>query len=269
MKIGDIKFGESKKNIMIEKIIEEMKEGGKILSEYEENMILNIIKLSNISVRDIMVPRVDLHSIDIKASIEEVVAMIQEKGISRIPVFDEEYDNVLGILHAKDLMKYVFNKEQFVINEILREPYFVPEIKPINDLLVEFRENKIHLSIVVDEYGGISGIVCLEDIIERIVGDIKDEFDKEGSNIIQIDEKSYLVNGRINIDDLNEAIGTNFDEDDVDTVGGLIYMILGRIPKQNEVVRYHNYIFTIAAISGRKIKLVRIEKEIDSVQVTK
>lgn len=259
MKITDIKFWDSKKNHLADRIEEEIKENGKEISLYEENMIVNIVKLSNISVKDIMVPRVDLQAVDINATVDEIIKKIHEKGVSRLPVFDEDYSNVIGILHAKDMIRYGYHNSEFNIKSILREPYFVPEIKPINDLLIELRENKIHLSIVVDEYGSISGIVCLEDIIERIVGDIKDEFDKEGSSIIQVGEKSYIVNARINIDDLNDSIGTDFDEEDIDTLGGLIYMILGRIPKQSEVISYKNYLFTIENISGRKIKSVRID----------
>ena len=150
----------------------------KKITDYDKKMIINIIQLSDITVKGIMVPRVDVISIDSNRNIKEIIKIVADKGHSRLPVYDKNIDNIIGILHTKDLLKF-FNKDtNFDIHKIIRLPLFVPESKMINDLLSELRENKNHLAIVVDEYGGMAGIVCLEDIIEKIVGEIQDEFNQ-------------------------------------------------------------------------------------------
>ncbi|MCK4795822.1 MAG: HlyC/CorC family transporter [Spirochaetes bacterium] len=222
-------------------------------------MIVNIIRLSNISVKEIIVPRVDVVSIDSKSEIDDIIKIVDEKGHSRLPVFNENIDNIVGILHSKDLLKYFTRKSDFKISKIMRSPLFIPESKMINDLLVELREKKNHLAIVVDEYGGMSGIVCLEDIIEKIVGEIQDEFDDEVEDVIQLEENTFLINARITIEELNEKLGTDFHEEEIDTLGGLIFMIFGKIPIKNEKIKYNNYIFTVEAISGRTIKTIKMQ----------
>lgn len=229
------------------------------INEYEKKMILNIVELSEIYVREIMVPRVDVISIDINSSIEEILKIVADNGISRLPVYDENIDNIVGILHAKDLLNYIRDKNNFSLSKIIRQPYFVPEYKTINELLVELREKRIHLAIVVDEYGGMAGIVCLEDIIERIVGEIQDEFDDETDEIIKIDENKYVINARINIDELNERLSLNIETDKADSLSGFLYMLFGKIPSVNEKIEYKNYVFTIESIIKRKIKKVLLE----------
>ena len=185
--------------------------------------------------------------------------IVNEKGYSRLPVYDKNIDNIIGILHTKDIFKY-FNKESyFDIQKLIRVPIFVPESKMINDLLLELREKKNHLAIVVDEYGGMAGIVCLEDRIEKIVGEIQDEFDDEVDDIQKIDENIYLVNPRISLEELNKRLNTDFNEEEIDTLGGVIFMLFGKIPTKNEKIHYKNYILTVESISARKIKSVKIE----------
>lgn len=229
------------------------------INDYEKKMILNIVELSEIYVREIMVPRVDVISIDINSNIDEILKIVTENGISRLPVYNENIDNIIGILHVKDLLNYVKKRDNFNLLEIIRTPYFIPEYKTINELLIELREKRIHLAIVVDEYGGMAGIVCLEDIIERIVGEIQDEFDDESEDIIRIDENKYIINARISINDLNDKLSLNIDTEKTDSLSGFLYMLFGKIPSINEKIEYENCIFTIESIVKRKIKRVLLE----------
>ena len=229
------------------------------IEPYEKNMILNIIRYMDATVKEIIVPRVDVVSVPLNAQIDEIIKLLDDNGISRLPVYDGTPDNVVGILHVKDILKYFRKKEDFELSSIIRPPLFVPESKKINDLLVELREKKTHLAIVVDEYGGMSGLLALEDIIEKIVGNIQDEFDKESEPIVKIGENTYMVNPRINIWELNDEIGTDINEEDIDTLGGLIFMLSGNIPKKNDKIKYKNYLFTVENIDDRKLKKIKIE----------
>lgn len=251
-----IKKQNKRKSSILQNIIKEYEDK---INEYEKKMILNIIKLSEIYVREIMVPRVDVIAIDINSSLEEVFKIVVENSTSRLPVYDDNIDNIIGILHTKDLLNYITNKDTFNLSKIIRTPYFVPEYKTINELLVELREKRIHLAIVVDEYGCMAGIVCLEDIIEKIVGEIRDEFDDEGEKIISIAENKYIIDARINIDELNEKLNIDLPSEQTDTLGGLLYMLIGKIPSINEKIDYKNYTFTIESILKRKIKKILLE----------
>jgi magnesium and cobalt transporter len=235
------------------------KENEDKLSENDRKMILNILELKDITAKEIMVPRVDVISISVKMELSEIIKIVDLEGRSRLPVYDENIDNILGILHTKDLFKYYAKKQVFDLSKILREPFFIPESKCINELLTELIEKKNHLAIVVDEYGGMSGIVSFEDIIERIVGEIQDEFDKESEELLKLSDGKYIAEGRINLDELNRKIGSNFNEENIDTLGGLLFMIFGKIPVKNDKIQYKNYLFTIESISVRKIKKVKIE----------
>jgi magnesium and cobalt transporter len=229
------------------------------ISENDQKMIRNIINLSEISVREVMVPRIDVIMIDNASEFEEILELVSSKGHSRLPVFGENEDNILGILHSKDLLHCMLKPDTFELARIIRKPLFIPESKIINELLVEMREKKIHMAIVVNEYGGVSGIVCLEDIIEKIVGEIQDEFDNEVEPIVKISENRYIINARVTLEEVNEALGTDFQEEEVDTLGGLIYLIFSKIPVKNEKMQYKNFIFTINSITGRRIRNIEME----------
>lgn len=232
------------------------------IEETYKKIIINLLKIKNMTVKEIFIPRIDVISIDIKSDYNEIVKIISEKGFSRLPVYDKTIDNIVGILHSKELLKHSLNpEERFEISKLLRTPLFVPESKLVIDLLHEFREKKTHMAIVVDEYGGMSGIICLEDIIEQIVGDIQDEFDNESEDIQKISENCYLLNARIPIKELNEKFNLDFNEEEFETLGGAIYMLFGKIPTVNEKVKYKNFIFTIESIQERKIKLIKMEIE--------
>lgn len=228
------------------------------INAYDKKMILNIIHISEISVKEVMVPRIDVISIDKQSDISEILKIVGDKGHSRLPVCDENIDNIVGVLHSKDLLKYFAKKSEFDLSKIIRTPIFVPESKIIDELLVEMREQKAHLAIVVDEYGGTSGIIFLEDIIEKIVGNIQDEFDNEVDDIVSIGENQFLINARIPLEELNKKLELEIDEEDVETLGGLLYMLFSKIPVKNEKITYKNYIFTINTISKRQIKNVKL-----------
>lgn len=221
-------------------------------------MMLNILRLRKIEAKEIMIPRVDLNWVDINTTIEEAAAKVVSCGESRLPVFDEKHENIIGIVHAKALLRVLSQKSGESLKNILLTPYFVPEVKSVDTLLVEMRQNKVHLAVVIDEYGGVSGIIKLDAVIERIVGSIQDEFNKNAEDLVKINENEFIANGRITITDLNEFTGMNILTPDVDTLGGLIFTLLGRVPNDRESIEYGNYLFTIEAISGRKIKKVRI-----------
>jgi CBS domain containing-hemolysin-like protein len=229
------------------------------LTEYDRSMISNILDLKDISAKEIMVPRVDVIGINLGMEMAEVLKIVDQNGRSRLPVYKDNIDNICGILHTKDLFKYAIKKQGFDLSKVLREPFFIPESKNIYELLIELKEKKNHMAIVVDEYGGMSGIVSFEDIIEMIVGEINDEFDKVSEEFVKVADGKYVVEGRMPLEELNEKIGSEFYEDNIDTLGGLIFMIFGKIPVKNEKIEYKNYLFTIESISGRKIKKVKIE----------
>ena len=229
------------------------------ISEYSDKMIRNIISLQDITAKEIMVPRVDVVYLNVQSDIDDIIKIVDAKGRTRLPVYDGNLDNIIGILHVKDLLKYFNRGEKFELAKNLRSAYFIPESKLIGDLLVELREKRIHLAVVVDEYGGMSGIVCMEDIIEKIVGEIQDEFDNETDEVIEIGQGKYLVDSRISVEDLNDRLGLNLPDDEVDTLGGLIYAFFGRIPIKNESIIHDNIKYTINSIAGRKLKRVKME----------
>ena len=221
-------------------------------------MMLNILRLRKIEAKEVMIPRVDLNWVDINTTVEDAAAKVVSCGESRLPVFDEKHENIIGIVHAKALLRVLSQKSGESLKNILLTPYFVPEVKSVDALLVEMRQNKVHLAVVIDEYGGVSGTIKLDAVIERIVGSIQDEFNKKAEDLVKINENEFIANGRITITDLNEFTGMNILTPDVDTLGGLIFTLLGRVPNDHECIEYGNYLFTIEAISGRKIKKVRI-----------
>lgn len=250
----------NKKNKSEEKSLTNLIKNNELnLNDYYKKVITNIIEMSNITVKEIFIPRVDVVSIDIKSNIREIIKIIEEKGHSRLPVYDKSIDNIIGILHSKDLLKSYLDHNNLNLEKLIRPPLFVPESKFIMDLLLEFREKKMHMAIVVDEYGGMSGIVCFEDIIEEFIGDIQDEFDNELEDIQIINDNTFLISSRISVEELNERFNTDFDAEEFDTLGGVIYMLFGKIPAKNDKIQYKNFLFTIESIQGRKIKLIKME----------
>ena len=228
------------------------------LNEEKEDMIRGVVDLSDTSVKEVMIPRIDVDFIPLDMATEELLKRVAESGHSRFPVYVESIDNVVGILYVKDLINSFARKEPINLEKIIRKPFFVPESKRIDGLLREFKRRHVHIAIAVDEYGGISGIVCMEDIIEEIVGDIQDEFDNEGEDIASIGDGLWLCDARVDMDDLAEALHTELPSDEFETLGGFVFDLFGKIPVRYEKVRWKNFDFIVQDMDGHKINTVKI-----------
>ena len=230
----------------------------------EEKILKGIVKFGNINVSAIMCPRVDVTAINIQKGFGEIIPKIVESGYSRIPVYSGSFDNVVGILYAKDVLPYSNNPDSFKWQALMRPPYFVPETKKINELLKEFQIKKIHMAIVIDEYGGTSGIVTLEDILEEIVGEIADEGDEDQPMYRKIDENTYIFAGKVLLNDFYKILNVEGDPfEDVrgesETLAGLILELTGEIPQKDQVIEHSNYRFQIESTDNRRIKEIRVE----------
>jgi len=230
----------------------------KELEEDQRQMIRGVVELSDTTVKEVMVPRTDTIFLSADASKEELLKFISESEHSRFPVYKDTVDNVTGVLHVKDVLKALINDKPFNINTLARKPFFIPVSKHIDDLLRELRRKKVHIAVVVDEYGGVSGIVTMEDIIEEIIGDIQDEFDHETEDVVVISEGIWLCDARVNLEFLAEEINIEFPVDDFDTLGGFVFDLFGRIPTVNEKTEYKDYDFIIQKMDGHKINLIKI-----------
>jgi len=230
----------------------------KDLEEDQREMIRGVVELSGTAVREVMVPRTDTVFISASAPREEALSVILESGHSRFPVCGETVDSVIGILHVKDVLKSLAGAAPFDIAALARRPFFVPETKRIDDLLREFRKKKAQLAVVVDEYGGVSGIACMEDIIEEIVGDIQDEFDDEAEGIMPIEEGIWLCDARVNLEDLARETGLDFPFGDFDTLGGFVFGLFGKIPVRYEKAVHRGAALIVQEMDGHKIKSVKI-----------
>jgi CBS domain containing-hemolysin-like protein len=230
----------------------------KELEEEQQQMIRGIVELSGTTVKEVMVPRTDTVFLSASASREELLACICESGHSRFPVYQDTIDNVTGILHVKDVLKALVNNKPININELARKPIFVPVTKHIDALLRELRRKKVHIAVVVDEYGGVSGIASMEDIIEEIIGDIQDEFDHETEDLVALSEGVWLCDARVNLKLLAEETNMVLPVDDFDTLGGFVFDLFGKIPVKNEKIEYKNYNFIIQEMDGHKINSIKI-----------
>ena len=225
------------------------------------SMIEGVLQVSETQVRDVMIPRSQMDMLDVVESPEKFIPFVIEKAHSRFPVFEDNRDNVIGILLAKDLLRF-YAEEEFNVREMLRPAVFVPESKRLNVLLKEFRANRNHIAIVVDEYGGVSGLVTIEDVIEQIVGDIEDEydFDETEDNILADRSGRYRVKAITEIGDFNEHFKTTFSDEDYDTVGGLVVGRFGRLPKRGESIANEGFTFQVLRADSRKIHSLLVEK---------
>ena len=224
----------------------------------QQEMIQGVVKLSQTTVKEVMLPRIDTVFLSANFSKEDLLSRIVEGGHSRFPVYEETIDKVTGILYAKDVLQCLVQNEEIDIRKLQRKPYFVPETKHIHELLKELRRRKIHIAVAVDEYGGVSGIVCMEDIIEEIIGDIQDEFDNEKEDILDLEEGVWICDARINLEDLADHINKELPVEDFDTLGGFVFDLLGKIPVKNEKVVWQDLEFIIQDMDGRKINSVKI-----------
>jgi len=234
-------------------------EGG--LEAEELKMIDHIYEFSETLTREVMVPRVDMVCADISEGLGEVVRLIEEHGHSRIPVYRESVDNIEGIVYAKDLLiSMQSGEDEISVLSLSRKPYFIPETKKIDELLRDLRRSKVHMAIVVDEYGGTAGLVTLEDLLEEIVGEIQDEYDEEEPEYEQIGTHQFKIDAKMNLDDLNELIDADIPTESVDTIGGFIYDLLGRIPETGEVVQWKEFDFIVEQIDGQRIARLMVQR---------
>ena len=227
----------------------------KIFDEDTQQWLEKIIDFRGLEVRDAMISRAQMDVVKAGDSISRIIAYVVGTTHSRVPVIADDKDNVLGILHAKDLLKYTLNPEQFKLENVLRPAVFVPEGKPLNVLLKEFRDMHNHLAVVVDEYGSISGLVTLEDVIEQILGDIEDEFDEDDSadNIFAVSPDRWRINAVTEIEDVNEFFGTDYSDEEVNTIGGLVIKELGHLPVRGEKAVIGPLQFTVARADNRRL----------------
>ena len=231
-----------------------------VLESDEKEIIDNIFEYSDMRVKDIMIQRMDIVAVDVSATYEEVVEAFGEKQFSRIPVYEDTIDNIVGVLYAKDLFFIPVEKiKQFDIKKYMREPFYTYEFIKISDFFRRMQGDRIHIAIVLDEYGGVAGIITMEDIIESILGDINDEYDpQDEEDIVCIKEGEYLVNGSVRLEDLNEEIGTHFESEDFESIGGFILGILGRIPRTGEIINYESIRFVIEKVDKSRIMKIRL-----------
>jgi CBS domain containing-hemolysin-like protein len=228
------------------------------LNEEKRDMIRGIVDLSDTSVKEVMVPRIDVEFVPIEAGRDELLDRVASSGHSRFPVYKDSIDNVVGVLYAKDLLKHVARGQEIDLASIIRKPFFVPESKRIDSLLREFKRRHVHIAIAIDEYGGVSGIVCMEDIIEEIVGDIQDEFDNEREDILPIGEGVWLCDARVSLDELAETVPGLPTDTDAETLGGFVFDLFGKIPVKYEKASFGGLDFIVQDMDGHRINAVKI-----------
>jgi len=239
-------------------------EGLKSLDEEGKDMVRGIVELSDTTVKEVMIPRIDTVFIAEDADIEESLAKLIESGHSRFPVYHGTIDRVVGIIYVKDLLPFFVRGEGIAIPGILRPVYFVPESMKLDSLLKEMKQRRVHIAVAVDEYGGVSGIISMEDILEEIVGDIQDEFDNESEAITRVGENEWICDARMNLESVNEEIGGEIPTDDFDTLGGFVFDLFGKIPNKQEKTAWKNFSFVIQSVEGHKIRFVKVFKEPES-----
>lgn len=239
-------------------IVESESEEGSI-EEEEKHMIHTIFQFADTTVREVMVPRIDMVCAERSASLDELLALVKEAGHSRIPIYEDKVDNIRGVLYVKDILRdLAAGRPDWEWSSALRPAYFVPENKKIDRLLKEFKDERIHIAIVVDEYGGTAGLVTLEDLLEEIVGEIQDEYDSEDQPFEWTDDRTLLVDARIDIHDLSVLLGTDLPEDGFETLGGFIHHRLGRIPERGETLGYEGLTMSVEETDAQRISKVRI-----------
>jgi putative hemolysin len=236
-----------------------------VIQEEEKAMIYSIFELGDTLAREVMVPRIDVVALDVATPMVEALDAIMEAGHSRIPVFAETIDNVVGVLYAKDLLPYLREGRIDVpLRSILRAAYFIPETKKASDLLPDLQQRRVHMAIVVDEYGGMAGLVTIEDLLEEIVGEIQDEYDTEEPFVEFLSDHEYIFDARVDLDDLNRLMNVALPTEDNDTLGGFIYTELGKMPVVGDRVTFEGLDITVESVAGRRIQKVRVERRLSA-----
>ncbi|WP_461587484.1 gliding motility-associated protein GldE [Winogradskyella sp.] len=260
-------FGKKRSNISVDQLSQALElTNDDDTTKEEQKLLEGIVSFGNTDTKQVMRPRMDLFALSIDTSFNKVINDIITQGYSRIPVYEETIDNIKGVLYIKDLLPHL-SKKQFDWTKILREPFFVPENKKLDDLMVEFQNKKVHLALVVDEYGGTSGLVSLEDIIEEIVGDISDEYDDVDLIYTKIDDNNYSFEGKTPLKDVYKIVGLEDDieafenrKGDAETLAGFVLEISGGFPRVQSKINFNNYVFTVEALERRRIKQIKFTK---------
>ncbi len=236
-------------------------EGNSDLEEDEREMIASVIELGEQPVREVMVPRIDIVAAPSSSTVRDVVDRIVNTGHSRIPIYDGTIDNVTGMIYAKDLLRFLRDGSQTApVQPLARETSYVPETKKVDDLLHEMQQTRVHIAIVVDEYGGTAGLITIEDLIEEIVGEIRDEYDVEEAMIEEVSDNEALFDARVSIRDVNDTLDLELEDEDFDTLGGLLYHELGKVPSVGDEVRVDGALVTVLSTTGRRVRKVRVTK---------
>ncbi|HEX9134877.1 MAG TPA: hemolysin family protein [Ktedonobacteraceae bacterium] len=232
-----------------------------VLEEEETEMIHSIFEFADTTVREVMIPRIDMVTLESDATVDEAVDLALQGGFSRIPVYEETIDNIVGVLFTKDMLKQLREgHNSYPIRELVRPAYFVPETKKLDDMLREIRQKRTHMAIVVDEYGSVAGLVTIEDLVEEIVGDIQDEYDREENLYEQVTQYEYVFDAKINIDEFNELMDADLESEDYDTLGGFLLAQLDKIPVAGDTITYKELAFTVLTTRGLRITKVRVER---------
>jgi putative hemolysin len=241
------------------KIMVEQSEEHGVIEPEEKEMIHKVFDFADTVVRRVMTPRLDITAVEADVSFGELIQVATESGHSRLPVYDDNLDNIIGVVHVKDVLKAMYAQADTTrIRDILRQPYFIPENKRVDDLLQEFRRNKLQFAVVRDEYGTVTGVVSIEDLLEEIVGEIQDEYDQEEPAVRQVDPTTCIVDARMNLADFNDRMGAELPVEEADTLGGFVFGLLGHQPVQGESARWNGLEFRVEATDGRRIQRVRV-----------
>lgn len=244
-------------------IVDAVEEEGS-LEEEERDMIHGIFEMGERTAREIMVPRVDVGAVEAGAPLRSVLDEIKERGHSRIPIYDETIDNIVGIVYAKDLLRHMeAGSLDDPAQTLARPPHFIPESKKIDELLREMQRDKVHIAVVLDEYGGTAGVITIEDLLEEIVGEIQDEYDAEEKTVERLNDHEAVVDARVSIRDVNDVLDLSLEEAEYDTVGGLVYDRLGKIPVVGDELKFDGLWLTVLSTSGKRIRKVKIQVEPD------
>lgn len=244
------------------RLMVEVSEEEGVLEEEAREMIDNVFELNDKTVREVMVPRIDMVAIEADSAVEEATQLVLQGGNSRVPVYDDTIDEIVGLLYAKDLLRVLATGQKPAsVRTLVRKAYFVPETKRLDDLLRELRKQRVHMAIVVDEYGAVAGLVTIEDLVEEIIGDIKDEYDVEEQLFERVGENEYLINAKLSVSEFGDLIGHELPGGEYDTVGGFVYTQLDKIPTIGDVVTFEDLTFTVLDTKGRRVTKVKVVRQ--------
>lgn len=251
-----------RKRVSEEEVIQVLEEGERsgAIDKTEHELIKSILEFTDTTVKEVMVPRTDVFAVDIATQRDRLLQSLIDQGFTRVPVYRDSIDNIIGIIYTKDLIGMLEHRDLIILQDVLRPAYLVPESKKISVLLKELQKNRQHMAIVIDEFGGTEGIITIEDIVEEIVGEIRDEYDEEQSDVETSSDGTSFVNGGISIHDFNERFTTEIPEDaQYDTISGFLHQLTERIPELHEEIKYENIIFTVVKKNERRIRQVKVK----------